>query len=443
MDEKTSRIDRLELERGSRPALREPTSPAPGRIKSPKRGRRFWLGLILLLALASGVYEMVHLYQVPQRRATRATPPSQAVGAATIGRGDIRIIVNALGTVTPLATVSVKTQINGQLTEVAFVEGQMVRKGDFLAQIDPRPYQAAIQQAEGQLAHDQGLLDQAKMDLARYDKLAKTQAIPRQQDEDQIYLVKQYEGSVKTDQALIDTQKLNLVYCHVVSPVDGRVGLRLVDPGNYVQTTDASGIAVITQLRPISVIFSVPEDDLPQIMAELQAGATLQVTAFDRSNVTQLATGRVSTLDNQIDTTTGTVKLRAQFDNSDDKLFPNQFVNMQLLVKSLHDVVTAPTSAIQRGAPGTYAYVINADGTVSVSPIKLGPTDGTMVTVDSGLAPGDRVVVDGADRLRDGARVIVPGNQLTGARTNEDAQPGGAPQGRSPSEPDSRGPGSR
>jgi multidrug efflux system membrane fusion protein len=228
-----------------------------------------------------------------------------------------------------------------------------------------------------------------------------------------------------------------------VSPVDGRVGLRLVDPGNYVQTTDASGIAVITQLHPISVIFSVPEDDLPQIIAELQAGATLQVTAFDRSNVTQLATGRVSTLDNQIDTTTGTVKLRAQFNNSDDKLFPNQFVNVQLLVKSLHDVVTAPTSAIQRGAPGTYAYVINADGTVSVRPIKLGPTDDTMVTVDSGLAPGDRVVVDGADRLRDGAQVIVPGNQPTGARTNEDAQPGGAPQGRSPSEPDSRGPGSR
>jgi membrane fusion protein, multidrug efflux system len=335
-------------------------------------------------------------------------PPPQPVAAATVGAGDIRIIVNALGTVTPLATVVVRTQINGQLIEVGFREGQMVKKGDFLAQIDPRPYQAAEQQAEGQLTRDQGLLDQARMDLARYENLTKTQAIPRQQAEDQIYIVKQYEGSVKTDRAQVEMQKLNIVYCRIVSPVDGRVGLRLVDPGNYVQATDASGLAVITQVQPISVIFTVPEDELPQIMAQMHVGAALQVTAYDRANVRALATGHVSTLDNQIDTTTGTVKLRAEFDNSESKLFPNQFVNAQLLVKSLKDATTVPTSAVQRGAPGTFVYLINADDTVSVRRINLGPTDGELTAVESGLAPGDRVVIDGADRLREGTRVSIP-----------------------------------
>jgi membrane fusion protein, multidrug efflux system len=354
MDEKTRTPP---PEYGPEPLLRDRPLARPTKPRSAL-GRL--LGFLVVVGLLVGAYEVFHPGPAPVGRPGRgpqAAPP-QPVGAATIGTGNIRVIVNALGTVTPLATVTVKTQISGQLTEVAFKEGQMVKKGDFLAQIDPRPYEALEQQAEGQLGRDQGLLDQARMDLTRYENLAKTQAIPRQQAEDQVYLVKQYEGSVKTDQAQIQTQKINLIYCHIVSAVNGRVGLRLVDPGNYVQTTDTSGIVIITQLDPISVIFSVPEDDLPEIQAQLHAGTNLEVLAFDRANVKQLAIGHVTTLDNEIDTTTGTVKLRAEFGNSDDKLFPNQFVNAQLLIKSLHGVVTVPTAAIQRGAPGTYVYVI-------------------------------------------------------------------------------------
>ena len=298
---------------------------------------------------------------------------AQSVGAATVGQGDIRVVVNALGTVTPLATVTVQTQIDGQLISVGFTEGQSVKKGDFLAQIDPRPYELQQAQFEGQLARDEGVLAQAKVDLDRYKKLTEQNSIARQQYEDQIYIVQQDEGTVKLDQAQIDQQKLNVLYCRILSPVTGRVGLRLVDPGNYVQTNNSTGIAVVTQLQPITVIFPVPEDDLPEIVPQLNAGTALQVQAYDRANVKLLATGLVSALDNQIDTTTGTVKVRAQFENNDSALFPNQFVNAQLLVRTLKNVVTVPTAAIQRGAPGTYVYLINANNTVSVRPISRRP----------------------------------------------------------------------
>jgi len=404
MDERTRRPnDDL------KPKLRR-APPAPS-IDSRRGSRvRIGVGLIVLIALIVAAYEVVPWPRAGHQPAGRQIPP-QPVGAATIGQGDIRVVVNALGTVTPIATVTVQTQINGQLLQVGFTEGQLVKKGDFLAQIDPRPYELLQAQYEGQLAHDQGLLAQAQVDLARYQKLAEQNSIARQQYEDQIYIVQQYQGTVKLDQAQIDQQKLNVLYCRIVSPVTGRVGLRLIDPGNYVQTTNNSGIAVVTQMQPITVIFPIPEDDLPQIVPQLNAGTTLQVSAYDRANVKMLATGRVIALDSQIDTTTGTVKVRAQFDNPDYALFPNQFVNAQLLVRTLHDAVTVPTAAIQRGEPGTYVYVINGDSTVSVRPIKLGPTDGPMAAVNSGLAVGDRVVVDGGDRLRDGARVTVPGAQ--------------------------------
>jgi multidrug efflux system membrane fusion protein len=261
------------------------------------------------------------------------------------------------------------------------------------------------------LAHDQGLLAQAQTDLKRYQTLVAQNSIARQQADDQAFLVQQDEGTVKVDQAQVDAQALNIAYCHIVSPVTGRIGLRLVDPGNYVQTSSASSIAVVTQLQPITVIFSVAEDYLPDIMPQFTAGTALQVTAFDRANVKQLATGKVSAIDSQIDTTTGMVKLRAQFDNADGALFPNQFVNMQLLLRTLTDVVTVPTVAIQRGSPngqqGSYVYVVNADDTVSVRPIAIGPTDGSMTAVNSGLAAGDHVVIDGADRLREGLHVNV------------------------------------
>jgi len=402
MDERTRRTDNE-----AAPDLR--TAPLLPGIKSrPKLGARAIIGLVVLIAVALAGYEIVAWIRSGQSSGPRQPAP-QSVGAATIGRGDIRVIINALGTVTPIATVTVQTQINGLLMEVGFTEGQLVKKGDFLAQIDQRPYQLLQAQYEGQLAHDQGLLAQAQVDLERYKKLAEQNSIARQQYEDQVYIVQQYEGTVKLDQAQIDQQKLNVFYCHIVSPVTGRVGLRLVDPGNYVQTSNNTGIAVVTQIQPITVIFPIPEDDLPAIVPQLNAGTALEVAAYDRANVKRLATGRVIALDSQIDTTTGTVKVRAQFDNTDYALFPNQFVNAQLLVNTLHDVITVPTAAIQRGAPGEYVYLINADNTVSVRPIKTGTTDGPLAAVEAGLSPGDRVVVDGADRLRDGARVIVPG----------------------------------
>jgi len=423
MDERTRRPDE-ELAPDARRLAPSPT------VKTRSGSRlRIGIGLILVMLLALGIYETA-------RWVKTATPPTgrspqgalQTVGASTVTLGDVRVIVNALGTVTPLATVTVQTQINGILTDVGFTEGQLVKKGDFLAQIDQRPYEYLKEQYEGQLAHDQGLLAQAQMDLTRYQTLAQQNSIARQQAEDQVFIVQQYAGSVKQDQGLVDAQALNIAYCRIVSPIAGRVGLRLVDPGNYVQTTNTSGIAVITQLQPITVIFSIPEDELPGIMPQFNAGATLVVTAYDRANLRELATGKVLAVDNQIDTTTGTVKVRAQFDNTENTLFPNQFVNARLLVTTLKNVVTVPTPAIQRGAPGAYVYVINADNTVSVRQITTGAVDGNITQVRSGLSAGERVVIDGTDRLRDGLKVIVAAEN--GQPAKPEAGEGAGHQGR-------------
>ncbi len=346
---------------------------------------------------------------------------------ATVTKGDIDITLNALGTVTSLSTVTVRTQITGQLVNIDFREGQEVKKGDPLVEIDSRPYELALQQAQGSLTRDQALLDDARLDLARYKSLAAQNAIPKQQYDTQVALVHQYEGTVVTDQAQIDAAKLNIAYCHIVAPAAGRVGLRQVDQGNYVTPTDTNGIVLITLVQPISVIFTLPEDDLPAVLGRMHAGATLSTTAYDRSGTTQLGTGTLMTLDNQIDTTTGQVKLRAQFANESENLFPNQFVNIRLLVDVLHDATVMPTSAVQRGSPGTYVYLVNADNTVSVRTIELGPADGERQSVRSGLSPGDRVVVDGADKLRDGAKVVVRSNPPTAPQpANPNAQPRGA-----------------
>jgi multidrug efflux system membrane fusion protein len=405
MDERTRRTDD-----DLAPALRR-TTPDP--IVKTTSGSAFRIGLgLIAILLAVGIYETVQWMRAPSTSGGRNGPGGlQTVGAATVTLGNIRVIVNALGTVTPLATVTVQSQINGYLTEVAFTEGQMVQKGDFLAQVDQRPYEILKKQYEGQLAHDQGLLAQAQLDLKRYQTLAAQNSIARQQSEDQVFIVQQYEGSVKQDQGLVDAQALNIAYCHIISPVTGRVGLRLVDPGNYVQTTSTTGIAVVTQLQPITVIFTLPEDDLPEIMPQFNAGTELTVTAYDRANLRQLAVGKVSAIDNQVDTTTGTVKIRAQFDNADNALFPNQFVNARLLIKTLDNAVTVPTSAILRGSPGAYVYVINADSTVSVRKITTSAVDGNITAVTSGLSPGERVVIDGTDRLRDGLKIVVAADQ--------------------------------
>jgi membrane fusion protein, multidrug efflux system len=389
--------------RGSPPAIPGAGTKRPeAKVKLGVRLRPLVvLGLLALLGFVA--YRISTVTRAPRGGEQTAQP---AVAIATAGTGDIRVVVNALGTVTPIATVTVKSQVNGQLLSVGFKEGQSIKKGDFLAQIDPRPFEALKDQLEGQLARDQGLLDQARKNLLRYQTLLKQDSIARQQAEDQGFLVRQTEGSIRSDQAQIDAQKLNLIYAHIVSPIDGRIGLRMVDPGNYVQTSDA-GLAVVTQMHPISVIFVVPEDDIPPIMDAIHQGTTLEVTAYDRTNVTALSSGKVVSLDSQIDPTTGTVKLRADFDNLDDKLFPNQFVNARLLIKTLHGATTVPSRAVQYGTPGAYVYVLGADDKVSVRAVELGPQDGAMIAIKSGLAPRDRIVVDGADRLRDGTKVSI------------------------------------
>jgi membrane fusion protein, multidrug efflux system len=389
------------------------------------------LWLLLGMAIIGGLAWIILRPHAPATRSGRATATSMPVVAATATAGDMPVLLNALGTVTPLATVTVRTQINGQLVEIGFREGQEVNKGDFLAEIDPRPYQAALDNAQGTLVRDQAQLENAKRDLARYTKLVAENSIAQQQRDTQEALVKQLTGTVASDQAQVDNAKLNLAYCRIVAPVGGRIGLRQVDVGNYVQVSDANGIAVITQLKPISVIFTLPEDTLPQILKRLNAGAQLPVTALDRGGKATLATGVLTTLDNQIDTSTGTFKLRAQFDNGDEILFPNQFVNTQLLVDTLHGAILVPNAAIQRGAPGTFVYVIGTDNTVTVRPVKLGPGDANRVAIDDGLAADDRVVVDGADKLRDGAKVTLPAE---GGNTKATSAPAAANAPAAPSD---------
>jgi multidrug efflux system membrane fusion protein len=393
-------------------------------VPPPRSGRtgRIIVVLLLLAAAAGTAWWYMHAPAPSKTRGGRnAVPP---VGTAAVTSGDINVTINALGTVTSLATVTIRSQISGQLVAVNFQEGQIVKKGEALAEIDSRPYQLALAQGEGALKRDQAMLQSAQLDLERYTNLAKTNAIPRQQLDQQRALVQQDQGNIITDQAQIDTAKLNIAYCHIVAPVNGRLGLRLVDQGNYVTPGDANGLVLITQLSPISVKFTTAEDNLPAILKRIKAGVTLEATAYDRSNDTKLAVGTLSTLDNQIDTSTGTVMLRAQFDNADGVLFPNQFVNIHLLVDVLHNTPVVPTGAVQRGAPGTFVYLVDPkESTVAIRKVVLGPVDGDRVAVTSGLQPGDAVVVDGADKLKDGFKVTVRSGP--GATTAPAAEPNG------------------
>jgi multidrug efflux system membrane fusion protein len=371
-----------------------------------------WVLALCAVAAAAGVG-----YYFQQQR---SADPASKMGKGGFGKGagnvpvvavpattaDVAVQLDALGTVTPVATATVRSRVDGQLMKLLFKEGQVVREGEPLAEIDPRPAQVQLATAEGQLAKDQSLLKNAQLDLERYRTLFQQDSIARQQLDTQEALVRQYEATIKVDQAAIENARLQLVYCRITAPIGGRLGLRQVDLGNIVRAGDANGLVVITQLQPITVVFSIPEDSLPPVMKKLKGGDKLAVSAFDRAGKTQLATGTLITVDNQIDPATGTVKLRAQFANDDLSLFPNQFVNVRLLVDTRTGATVIPAAAVQRGTPGTFAYAVDGESkVVSVRKLRLGPTQGDQVAIEEGLAPGTLVVVDGADRLREGAVV--------------------------------------
>jgi len=327
------------------------------------------------------------------------------VVVATAQRGDLPVYFNGLGTVTAFNTVTVRSRVDGQIINVAFKEGQYVHEGDLLVQIDPRPFQVQLEQAEGQLAKDQAQRKDAEVNLGRYQLLFKEGVIPQQQLDTQAALVGQFDGSIKSDQSQVDNAKLQLTYCRITAPISGRVGLRLIDPGNIVHATDANGLIVIAQLQPIAVLFSLPQDDLPQVNAKLRAGVQLNVDAFDRDDTQKIASGKLLTIDNQIDPTTGTYKLKSIFNNADNALFPNQFVNVHLLVDTKHDLTIVPAPAIQRGPQGTYVYAVGSDNTVKIRPVTIAQTTGNRIGLSSGVNAGDIVVIDGQDKLQDGSKV--------------------------------------
>jgi multidrug efflux system membrane fusion protein len=378
--------------------------------------RRHWLLIAIAVVLVGGGALFLHRARQQSAANTRAQfnfrNNAVAVSIATVKKGDIVVRIPGLGTVTPLTTVTVKTQISGIMEKVNFKEGQMVKKGDLIAVIDPRPYEAALDQAKANLARDEALLADAQLDMKRYEDLIKQDSVSQQQVDTQRATVGQDIGTVASDRAQVKTAELNLAYTQIQSPLNGRIGLRQVDPGNYVTPGDANGIVVVTQLQPISVLFTVPEDNVPDIMRQIKSGATLAVDASGRADQQHLADGTLSTTDNLIDTTTGTLKLRASFDNPDLLLFPGQFVNVSLVVTTLKDQTVIPAAAVRRGAPdgvqSAFVYLVNANNTVTVRPVVLGVVDGENQAVRSGLDVNDVVVTDGGDRLREGAQVELP-----------------------------------
>lgn len=372
-------------------------------VTTKKRHRAWWVIAVLLILLAG----LIWYRHSGGGGGGKFSAAPQAVGVAKVVTGEMPVTLDELGSVTPTATVTVLPQISGYLTQVAFTEGSMVTEGQFLAQIDPRPYQITLEQNQATLAKDSAILAQAQSDLARYAKLDQQQSIAPQQAADQKFLVAQYQAAVMADQANVDAAKLNLIYCHIVSPVTGRVGLRLVDPGNYVTSGSATGIAVVTTVSPTSVVFSVAQTQLSPVLVRLGEGAVLPATAYAGDDTTKLEAGTLSAVDNQMDTSTGMVKLRANFKNEDGQLFPNEFVNVHLLVNTLPDAILVPSQAVQTGAPGTYVYVVKADNTVSVQNVTVGPSDGVNTVITKGLAAGDIVVTDGIDRLAEGMKVTI------------------------------------
>ncbi len=384
----------------------------PDPIGFAKSLKRWVLGLFVACVLAVGGYALLTKSDETQLRAAGQGANPQAartmpVVAATVKTGDISVYLNGLGSVIPLNTVTVRSRVDGQLMHVRFKEGQTVRNGDLLAEIDPRPFQVQLTQAEGQMARDRSQLRNAQVDLERYRGLLKQEFIPKQQLDTQEALVRQLEGMVQVDQGQIDNAKLQITYSRITAPINGRIGLRLVDQGNLVHANDANGLLVITQLQPITVVFTIAEDSLPAVMGKLKTGQSLTVEAFDREQKRKLATGTLLTVDNQIDPNTGTVRLKAVFPNDDSELFPNQFVNARLLLDVKRGATVVPSAAVQRGPKGTFVYVVTADRTVGVRPVTVGVSHGEEASIDTGLSPDELVVVDGTEKLREGSKVEV------------------------------------
>ena len=396
---------------GSTPAPPKPETAKTAEKNTSRRGR-WWVYAAIIVLVILGVFLWSRMHSASATAQKTGAKGGKGGGAAATPvvavqavKGNIGVYVTGLGAITPIYTVTVKSRVDGQLMSVHFKEGDLVNQGDPLIEIDPRPYQAVAEQTEGQLVRDQALLANSRVDLARYQTLLAQDAIPEQQLATQRALVKQYEGTVINDQGLLDAAKVNVVYCHITAPITGLVGLRLVDPGNIVHSTDANGMIVITQIQPISVIFTVGEDQLPPVLQKMRAGQTLTVDAWDRELKNKLASGTLSTLDNQIDQTTGTLKLRATFMNDNRALYPNQFVNARLLQQEKTGVTLLPSAAIQRNTNNTYVYLIKPDNTVTVRNITIGTTEGDQSEIASGLNAGDRAVMTGVDKLQEGSKV--------------------------------------
>lgn len=414
-------------------------SPARDTSRPASSGNHVWIWVVVVLLAIAGFWYYRSSHTKDGQAAFSSPAPGKGgpsgfgggnfsvpVVVAPATKGDLPVYLNGLGTVTPLSTVTVRSRVDGQLVNVAFTEGQFVKEGDLLAQIDPRPYQVALEQAEGQLAKDQAQRKDAEVNLERYKLLFDQGVIPKQQLDTQAASVGQFDGAIKSDQGQIDSAKLNLTYSRITAPISGRIGLRLVDPGNIVHATDTNGLLIITQVQPIAVIFTLPQDQLPQVFDKLHKGtAQLPVEAFDRDNTQKIASGKLLTIDNQIDVTTGTYKLKAIFNNNDSSLFPNQFVNTHLLVDTKHNLSLIPLAAVQRGPQGTYVYVVENGNTVKIHNITVAQTTAGTVGITAGLQPGDVVVTDGQDKLQDGTKVIP--NQAPAASANTANAPASSP----------------
>ena len=422
--------------------------PEPGARDSsaaPPAKSRWWLWIAILAVVAIGIWYYRGARSTSEaggKAAPGATSTGKGKGAggagmtvpvvvATAQKGNLPVYLIGLGSVTAYNTVTVRSRVDGQIVKVNFTEGQFVHAGDALIEIDPRPYQVQLEQAEGQLAKDQAQLHDVQVDFERYTLLYNEGVIPKQQVDTQQAQVGQFQGAIKADQATIDNAKLQLVYARITAPISGRVGLRLVDMGNIVHASDTTGLLVITQLQPISVIFTLPQDQLQQVLIKLRGGGQLPVEAYDRDDLTKIADGKLATIDNQIDPTTGTYKLKSTFSNENNVLFPNQFVNVHMLVDTKKDLVIIPAAAIQRGPQGTYVYVVSGGDTVNIHVVTLAQTTGNNVGISAGINSGDVVVIDGQDKLQDGSKVFASTSPTGGGagRTGSGGGPSGGQNG--------------